>query len=418
MDVNANGHLDVIAASSQGPNIDLFNGNGTEFLTSSKISTSGPVQRLDIGDFDGDLIHDIAYTETDTADAKRDAVKIAFGTAYGLPEQPKQVARVNSDADIVATPDSAVDDLLVISNDLASVPPTGDLAILFGGDRVPAAPLQLTDYQASGSVNGSGACGFALGHFTNPAQMGLAALATPSFDPNLEDWKFWYVPTLDEPEVTAKRIGDPLDVRIVPSVHVGFTVHVRIAAAAGDVDGDGLDEALWALPADNDAHCAIVILGSIGSGIGVRNTLVVAEPCVRSQVVVVDADGDGLLDVAMLTGAADSLERQLVVYWNEGQGIFSDAHRTLVSDDDAPAQFTFLPPTVGRHAIFAYVTVSQLVTKTGVADPRNFARRQVVAELTQGSGVTSADVNGDGVADFVVAASGTLSVLKAELGAP
>jgi FG-GAP repeat len=57
-----------------------------------------------------------------------------------------------------------------------------------------------------------------------------------------------------------------------------------------------------------------------------------------------------------------------------------------------------------------------LVTTT--ATPREFGPPRTLADLQHGSGIVAADVDGDGVQDLAIAASGNLSVLKASLVGP
>jgi hypothetical protein len=132
----------------------------------------------------------------------------------------------------------------------------------------------------------------------------------------------------------------------------------------------------------------------------------------------VDADGDARLDVALLTGSPGGAARKLLVLWNEGEGRFSSSRMALLNPStDSPQAFTFVPPIPGRGASFAYVTDGSIVLVEGMVR-RQFGAPRVVASVAHGSGITFADVNGDGAGDLVVAASGNLLVMKAGLHKP
>jgi hypothetical protein len=63
VDLNANGKLDVVAASRGRLGIDFFNGTGGKHLTDFSIPTDRAVDYLAVADLDGDLIDDLAFVE-------------------------------------------------------------------------------------------------------------------------------------------------------------------------------------------------------------------------------------------------------------------------------------------------------------------------------------------------------------------
>ena len=61
IDLNGNGLPDVIAATDGAPGLSFLSGNGGSFPVGARIATRGPVSFLTTGDFDGDLITDVAF---------------------------------------------------------------------------------------------------------------------------------------------------------------------------------------------------------------------------------------------------------------------------------------------------------------------------------------------------------------------
>src|SRR5204862_349463 len=95
-DLNANGRPDVIAASDQRPGLNFFNGTLSTDMPFFALPTSRPVQRLVTGDFDGDLVEDVAFTQTLASDPAESVVMIAFGVPFGPPLPPVAVARLSN----------------------------------------------------------------------------------------------------------------------------------------------------------------------------------------------------------------------------------------------------------------------------------------------------------------------------------
>src|SRR5262249_31172219 len=150
------------------------------------------------------------------------------------------------------------------------------------------------------------------------------------------------------------------------------------------------DEALWAMPADDDAHCGLIVAGVGADGslaMDGRNPVVITEPCLGPQIMPVDADGDGWVDVALLTGAPGMPGRKIYLLWNDGRGGFSSASAAFVSSaGDSPEQLAILPAVPGRPLGIAYVTDSAVLLATA-SGPRQFAPPLKLADVQHGTGI-------------------------------
>lgn len=136
-DFNATGSVDVAAVSRGNPGIDFFSGTGTGVFNTFSIPTEGPPSSLSVGDFDGDLLPDIAFdSATTNIGGDANTLFVAFGRAIGAPELPVSMGKVANLRQIVSG------DLSSFGNNAAS-----DIVLLSG---IPAT------YDASGKKTGPG----------------------------------------------------------------------------------------------------------------------------------------------------------------------------------------------------------------------------------------------------------------------
>jgi len=312
--------------------------------------------------------------------------------------------------------------------------PNSGLTILSGtADRVPFAPFALTEFIANGSVRDASGISCAVGDFTGKGQGDVLALAFFSPEPKSDDEvspSFWIVPAIRELGSSPRQLALELDPRLKPFEFLDDNSDfvADIASASADLGGDARSEAIFVMPAGVQRdRCGVFTLG-----VGELSETVDGKPrpkfraeagasvvldagCLDPAVVPVDADGDGHVDLALLTGQATAKDRKLYVLWNDGTGGFSDSALTLVSSpDDSPQAFSVLPAVADGLPQFVYVTSDRLRRVQMSAESRAPATTVTVFDaLEGGTGITVADVNGDRVSDLVVAESGKLRVLKA-----
>jgi len=426
-DFNGNGLLDVVAASSGSLNLNFFNGTGTEYFSESVVSTSAPVQFLTAGDFDGDLVGDLALFEVPLPGQTESALKVAFGSPFAPLGSPVAIGQVDHAEALSSYRGAGRDNLTVCSSETTPDGQNGALTLLTGGpDRVPFAPLTLTEFSSNESVVDAGAYAVVSGHFAVPNRTDLLALAffrRGAGPPPTTD--FWFVPDIATPGSAPVRLPGTLAPRLNPLTFSldNSNFSADIASASADLNGDRRDEAIFAMPADGGQRCALLVLGvDVGGSFAsaAREPLIIDEPCKDPQVMAVDPDGIGGADLALLTGRTGADDRHLYVLWNDGSGRFSSQDIAQVSGPgDSPQAFTVLQLDKGPAA-FAYVTRDSLrVVRAPVL--HEFAAPEALPgdpTLNGGTGVTATDVNGDHVTDLVFSESGKLRVLKAQLKAP
>jgi hypothetical protein len=425
-DLNGNGLPDVVTGSRGSLNIDFYSGTGSRYVVTSQISTSRPVSQLSVGDFDGDLIGDVAFIETSARSGELDSLMISFGQLSRPPEAGSLVANVARVEQLGAYRAGGIDNLTVVASSGTGEQQKTFAYLLDGSsERIPFSPLETISFADNLSLLSAASVSIGLGSFVAPTRKDLLALT-------LGDefvWRFWLVPFLEGSEPTPQLLAGSLDPRLLPS---GVRPMQRIAAAkvfatnaVADLDRDGVDDSIWAMPADAGAHCGVETFRVAASGdalaLASRGVAVFDVPCDDPQLLPVDADQDGFVDVALLTGADGSTERRLLVLWNDGAGGLSAERSTRIeTPTGAPQAFTVLTPVTALEAsenrplTFAYVTIDALMLAPSLG-ARSFAPGGFHTRLQRGTAIVSGDFNGDKALDLAVADDGDLCLLNAEL---
>jgi hypothetical protein len=416
-DLNANGHPDIVVGTSERPGLNFYNGTGTSDLTLFELATSRAVRRITVGDFDGDLVEDVAFTQAGGSEPSEEQVMISFGVPFGPPLPGVAVARLANVEQMATYREAKLSHLLIASSESSDGAERGVLTLLTGsGDRLPVALYELTTFASDNSVNGSSAARVLGGAFTSTAPGDVLALAFGAEPGDSAALQFWLLPALGNStgEPVLLSGGLPANAHPVYPGGLGFS----LAAASADVDGDARDEAILAVPIDDAEHCALLVFEVDSDHVTQRLEQRVTEPCGHIELAALDADGDRHVDLAWLTGRVDGSDRRLSIFWNDAAGGFSVDRRSVISDRAAsPQAFALLPANAARRTSVAYATPLGIESVTIEPATHAIGEPQSLSTLAGCTGLRAADLNGDGIVDLVAAAGGNLHVFEASLEA-
>jgi len=248
--LNGDDFPDVAAIGPGAPYLDFLVGTGTGIFNPAQLPTQAGGEKLLAGDFDGDLVTDLAFVEEGSAG---DSVAVAFGKLVGPPEAPVRVGglgkiNVLGSGRVLAIPNEydLISDLGVIAED----PVTGGqrAALLYGStNRVFDAPFGIVEGEGK-SQRFSPAARVLIGEFDGePGAHGDLAVITardvaadgqPISAAPPE--RIWLLPSSGDADLSnaEKQLSPQLEMRACTA-----------AMTAADLDGDGRDE--------------IVVLGAI-----------------------------------------------------------------------------------------------------------------------------------------------------------
>jgi hypothetical protein len=410
VDLNGNGLSDVIAGTKGVPGLSFLSGTGRPFPVPARISTQGPLRFLATGDYDGDLIQDVALIESGPPQDPNDSLAIAFGNRDKVPLPPVRVAELSGVAQLGSQRDGGLDDVFTASievvNDTARAKYT-----LFGGDadRLPFAPYSLVGFSVDGSLESTNAAALVVGSFSPSGAIDAVALGTR--DLRDDPWDLWLIPDVGGGEQPPRRLAGEPPPGVLPTVDPSGGA-LSVAGAAADLDGDGLDEALWLMP-KGDGGCVLLVyhIDPVLYRAELQSQVELDEPCATPELSAAQLRQPKLTDLLLLMGDPKRGPRQLELLWNDGSGNFTAEQRSLVADarhGDVRAFSVF--PGVG--AGIAFVTDSAL----HIADDlQNLEQIQDVKRFHDARGVVVIDPNSDHVNDIVVADADGLWLIKASL---
>ncbi|MDC0681443.1 FG-GAP repeat domain-containing protein [Sorangium atrum] len=454
-DVNADGHLDIVATETQLPDITVYTGASDGTFYTQRVATQCPPHYLAVGDFDGDRVNDIAYFDQQARPSSPQPstrLDIAYGNAFAAPSAPAGHGRLDLASGLVAgrVLQEATGVQLFALRGLPRPPdaPVGSgsgLALIEGGrDRLIRAPFYFAAPPGApggmppgpGMPPGSGASSsilpvrllavaggmFATGADGEPQQR-LAAITELAVEggpgPVPEGTQLWLISVSPE--------GDNLRAEASGRPGEGAPPCDACVLAPIDTDGDRRDELVWL----NDGELAIyaadgekLVEAARQETAHVFKAIVedVNPPKYAPRPLVADLDGDGQQD---LLARADSGE--IVALWGRAGGGFDEtalvapepcegdkvcaglAVALLNADADVALEVAVAGP--GRLELYDLDAGARALRRleTTFPGPPPEAGSDFVA-------LVAGDVDGDGVDDLAVAMSSAF--LKVFRGKP
>jgi VCBS repeat protein len=424
-DLNANGKLDLVCASNTGVDIDFFNGTGTIAVNPFSIPTDRPVERLAVGDLDGDLVNDLAFVELRTISQSEERIAIAFGRGAGTPEDPVPAANlenVEQLASFGSDPTTSLANLVLIFEQQNAA---GNLERALGfltgsSDRSPGSPIELTTFAADGSLDNTTSLSLTVGAFIESGRMDVVPLGMKrGREPysTTSEFSIWLVQDLARRGNPPEAIGWGFDPEPVPLGGPLDEIALASRMTSGDLDGDGRDNLVFVAPGAG-GRCLINtarVDSRQAPELASQRSVVLESPCYDAEVVVTDLDDDSMPDLLLLAGELGS--RELLVLWNDGSGGFDASSTTsLATHGENPRGFTHFRSAADSPVKVAYVSElgARLLRSRG--SERGFDDEGlIIADLAFGTGIVAADVNGDRIVDLAIADAGNVRVLRSEL---
>lgn len=437
-DLNGNGLLDVVAATEGANSLAFFNGTGGPFQIGTTLVSQGPLRLLTTGDFDGDLVRDIAWLQAGAGD-ESDSLAVAFGVRDLVPLPAKRVAELSGAEQLGHYGSLGLDNLFIASEQRVDGVDYTKLTLFDNGpDRLPFAPYSLVTFATDHGIEDSSAAVIVAGAFTKPDVTDVVALGSPTFkpEPGKEiQWQAWLLPDIGSGKQQPRLLAGDLPAGVEPINAAGADGRRRLSVmgTAADVDGDGLDEALW-LASRGEAGCSLFVTSIDGqdSKFSDLARLDLEEPCPSPELSAADLDGDGALDLLVLIGDPAQKPRRLQLLFNDGKGGFSEEDRRFVGGPkghdvrgfsvfttSASSSAHCTPPTR-----LAFVTDNSLNVASNALDaespcqgaqPRQLDQVTTLQAFDDARSVTVTDPNGDGIEDLVVADAAGLWLVEAHL---
>lgn len=457
-DVNSDGVLDVIGASTTAPDVDVMQGRrGDDVvnMTAFSITTTGVVTTLTTADVDGDRTNDIVIVQRRATAEKLDwEIAVAYGRPSTMPpEAPRTVGRTRGFRQVFA------DGFGVgIATSTAQSPklPLFSLAFLLGaGERQPFAPIILQDENALQSApERAKSVGernwvprtVAPGAFTQKGRIDLGAVAqgTPQYG---------LATAVLEPDAYGVWISEsgrkdllefsPSKERIqLLELERARPTELNLQMKVKDIDGDGIDEVVTVTPdapaPDLSPQVAIRILHPQKQGADVEKKIIVEKRAITTQgrLELFDMDQDGKVDLVAILLERETSGRftpRVNVFYGDGAGGFSKTPKSfaLAADsatDDEKKSFEAVGTTVlttvaaGRDGKESDV-VKELVILTRqrlfrVKPGKDSVPVEITGafkgrtKLDDASDIAAGDFDGDGVEDLAIAAGGTIRIIR------
>lgn len=406
-DLNANGWLDVVAASSETIDCTFLNNAGDGVFNAATLATEGTVAFLATGDYDGDLVNDLAVIETfpNVGTEFRSLLRVGFGKAYGPPETLRtlgaldkvaqlSIAQVRDSQTHTTTPD-AIDDLIVVDEHLLTENESTMFlrhALVFrgNGSRVLYTSRPLINEAAHALP-----IAITIAKFANEAPE-ITALGA---DHDSDLLRFW---TIEGAEADIARAGPPLPTGFHSATNSDeLSFRYGAVIATGDLTGDGTDEVVAIAPHGTTQDGAALVIGDFDetSDAFVPRAAIPfsARITVDTRFALEDLDADGHLDGVLSTGTYAE-PGPLLVFWGDGSGNLAAENPEIVQVPGGIGGFTCVFEADGCHLF----VVSSSGTYSAAARGNRHVGLTTVPNLPPAAQITAGDFNADGLTDLAL----------------
>lgn len=321
-DVNGDGNLDVIAASSRATGVSVFLGTGTELWNPWSLVTAAPTKGLAVGDFDGDLLSDIMYAELGAPgedSVALDPLYVSFGATSGGPTMPALIGEIAGVREMMPTYEQAIsadliNDVFVSAEQMDPVTTKlGTSIFLFPGSsrRQIDAPYFLLERDTSTQgvdIPIRSVIGRFSGRVGDVPLGDIAVFAKPRFGCAICDARLWLVPTTEHAGITAV---DPLALAPSPDEPKATALPPELAAASDVLLGNlgprangNPDELVVVAATSGGTYLATatavdLAFASNGDPSSLPNFDLSDGVSVVARLVSADTNGDGLLDLVL-----------------------------------------------------------------------------------------------------------------------
>lgn len=432
IDLNGDGRLDVVAASKH--RLDVFINAGGRLFDPHPFRLEGTPSLLTFGDFDGDLIVDLAFRER-FDDKSADSLSVAFGTTSGVPSTPASQGRLGTINVLSAGPLSS--DLPQFAADgiadIGALATTADgkiqfVSILSGSpDRLLQSPFVLTRVKGKNIV-ASSALGFAVGQFTADDHSDLAVIGIEAADKGNFETHAWLVPVTGDAQIDLATVnaGPAVDTITIDSVLRAQTkglswIDSRPEMVAVDLDAKGpgaLDEVVVLVQpvAESLEGGALYVLRTKGGGFSVAAKVPIGLDSpggTRWSLKKSDLDGDGATDVLVTFHDAAGMHGR--VFFNKRDGTL-DAAPVRVEAPPGTQLLAWAPLNADADVAreLAVLTDKGVFLAKLSADHASFtmAAKALAGIATQGNVLACGDIDGDGIDDIAIAGAGVLQIFR------